>query len=367
MTALRSARRLVGYTLMELLVALTLAAVLLSLGAGAFLSIGKRTAYQQALADAAGLANKVRNASVRFPAALVLEPEVGGGRMYGRTEQVLQELHFEPRPGEGDEVVFASGINGLDVDATLGTLEPRGGRVGGGLRLNGSAIDCGDYAAYDVEDGISLELWVKPERLGGAVLIDKGNHFSVRLTTSSGPARVEARLGVAEENGMRDEAALTAQVPPIAENEWVGIYVTYDRKDLTIATDHGFGPVVRNAVPESRPLKPDEDAPLRVGANFLGIIDDFRFGGVTVEDPVRLAQGVTLDGPGRTIHFRDGKLDGRMHPGVEQVRLREGPTVTVLEIGQSGTVQRVYDDSDGQGAPPAQEPEEGGGSGLKEE
>jgi len=146
----------------------------------------------------------------------------------------------------------------------------------------------------------------------------------------------------------------------------VGIYVTYDRKSLTIATDHGFGPVERNTIPESRPLKPDVEAPLRVGANFIGIIDDFRFGGVTVEDPVRLAQGVTLDGPARTIHFRDGKLDGRMHPGVEQVRLREGPTVTVLEIGQSGTVQRVYDDSDGQGAPPAQDVEDGG-SGLKEE
>ena len=246
MTELRSARRPAGYTLMELLVTLTLAAVLLGLGAGAFLSLGKRTAYQQALADAAGLVNKVRNASVRFPAAMVLEPEEGGGVMYGRTEQVLQELHFEPRPGEGDEVVFAAGINGLDVDAALGQLEPRGGRVGGGLRLNGSAIDCRDYPAYDVRDGISLELWVMPERLGAATLIDKGNAFSVRLTTSGATARVEARIGV-EEKGMRDEAALTAQIPAVSENEWVGIYVSYDRKSLTIATDHGFGPVERSS------------------------------------------------------------------------------------------------------------------------
>jgi prepilin-type N-terminal cleavage/methylation domain-containing protein len=363
MTALRTARRRAGYTLMELLVSLTLAAVLLGLGAGAFLQLGKRTAYQQALADGAGLVNKVRNASVRFPAALVTDPEAR--TMYGRTEQVLQELRFEPRPGEGDEIVFGNGINGLEVDASLGQLVERGGRVGGGLRVSGSAVDCRDYAAYDVIDGISLEVWVQPERLTACTLIDKGNHFAVRFMPSRGGARVEARVGV-DDKGMRDEAALTAEIPAVAEGEWVGIFVGYDRKALTISTDHGFGPVERKSIPETRPMKPDTDANLRVGADFLGVIDDFRFGGVTTEDPIMLAQDVELDGPGRTIHFRGGKLDGRLHPGVESIRLRSGPQVTVLEIGQSGTVQRVYDDSDGQGAPPEPASQDGG-SGLKEE
>lgn len=355
--------RSAGYTLMELLVTLTLAAVLLSFGAGAFLSLGKRTAYQQAMADSAGLVNKVRNASVRFPAAIVTEPE--NRVLYGRTEQVLQELHFEPRPGEGDEVTFANGINGLEVDASLGTLEERGGRVGGGLRVNGSAVDCGDYPAYDVLDGISLEIWVRPERLTPCTLIDKGNAFSVRFIPSRSSARVEARIGV-DDKGMRDETAVTADIPVVAENEWVGIYVAYDRKTLTVSTDHGFGPVERNSVPESRPLRPDTDAVLRVGADVIGVIDDFRFGGVTVEDPITMPKEVELDGPGRTIHFRGGKLDGRQHPGVEQIRLRSGPQITVLEIGQSGTVQRVYDDSDGTGAPPEQGAQDAG-SGLKEE
>ncbi len=341
-----------GYTLMELMVTMTLAAVLMGLGAGAFLSLGKKTAFQQALTDAAGLVNKVRNASVRFPAALVVDP--GSNTLYGRTEQVLQELHFEPRPGEGDEITFANGINGLAVDAGLGRLEPRGGRVGGGLRLSGSPVDCGNYPAYDVVDGLSLELWVQPERLGAAMLIEKGSAFSVRLVPSRGAARIEVRIAVSDK-GVRDEAAVTAAIPVLAEGDWVGIYVSYDRRELTVATDHGFGPVVRASIPELRPLAHDTEAPLRVGLDFVGVIDDFRFGGVTVEDPITLAQGAVLDGTVRTIHFRDGRLDGRLHPGVESIRVRGGATVTVLEIGQSGTVQRVYDDSDGLGPPPAEQ------------
>lgn len=346
-----------GYTLMELMVSLTLAAVLLGFGAGALLSLGKKSVYDQALADSAGLVNKVRNASIRFPAAIVLDKQAVArdGRvieqLYGRTEQVLQELHFEPREGGDDELTFANGINGLTVDATMGILEPRGGRVGGGLRVSGSPINCEAYPPYDVTDGMYLELWINPERLGGATLIDKGGAFSVRLSASNSAARIEAKIGL-NDNGMRDERGVSAQIPPLREGEWVGVYISYDRKALVVSTDHGFGPVERGRLDETRPLKPDPDAQLQVGIDFMGVLDDFRFGGVTVEDPLTLQQGVGIDGPGKTIFFRGGKLDGRAHPGVETIRLGFEGRVTVLEIGASGTVQRIYED-DGSGEPPA--------------
>ena len=43
-----------GYTILELMVTVGLAAVLLSLGAGAFLGGGGATGYRQVLADTAG-------------------------------------------------------------------------------------------------------------------------------------------------------------------------------------------------------------------------------------------------------------------------------------------------------------------------
>jgi len=362
-----------GYTLMELMVSLTLAAVLMGFGAGAVLSLGKKTVYGQALADAAGLINKARNGSIRHPAALVADKAVvtDDGRtieqLYGRTEQVLQELHFEPRDGGDDGPTFASGINGLDVDATLGILEPRGGRVGGGLRLNGSGIDARAYPPYDVMDGMYLEIWVKPDRLGSSTLIDKGGAFSVRLNASNSAGRVEARIGV-NDNGIRDERAVSVAIPGLLANEWVGIFVSYDRKALVVSTDHGYGPVERGRADESRPLKPDVDANLMIGMDFIGTIDDFRFGGVTVEDPITLQQGVAIDGPAKTIHFRGGKLDSRIHPGVETLRLSFQGKVTVLEIGPSGTVQRIYeDDGSGEAAGDGEPTDGGGGSGAKEE
>ncbi len=346
-----------GYTLMELMVTLTLAAVLMGFGAGALLSLGKKTVYDQALSDGAGLVNKVRNASIRFPAALVLDTEAlttGAEtrvvqQLYGRTEHVLQELHFEPKSGAGDDVIFASGINGLAVDATMGRLEARGGRVGGGLRLSGSPVDCGNYVPYDVRDGMYLELWIQPERLGGATLVDKGGAFSVRLSASNSAARIEAKIGV-NDNGIRDERGVSASIPALSEGEWVGIFISYDRKALVVSTDHGYGPVERGRLAETRPLKPDVDAPLTIGSEFIGVIDDFRFGGVSVEDPITLSQGVEIAGGSKVIYFRDGKLDGRVHPGVETLSLQFKGVVTVLEIGPSGTVQAVYvrDDADGE-------------------
>ncbi len=347
-----------GYTLMELLVTLTLAATLLSLGIGSFQKLGRRTAYQRALGDASGLVNKVRNSSSSFPSALVLDPEMKredgtvSQAMYGRTEQILQELHFEPRTTSDGEVTFAASVNGLDVDTSAGELLPHGGHLGGGLQLRGSPVDCRAYAPYDVTDGMYVTVWVRLDAARACVLVSKGDAFNVRLAPRrDGSAAIEARIGV-DEGGLREERRVTANVPRFPVGKWVGVTVGYDRRHLTVSTDDGYGPVERASVEETRPLRRAPEAPLLVGQDLMGVIDDFRFGGVTVQDPVYLPGDVAIDGPGRTIHFRDGKLDGRFHPGVEQIRLRSQGNLAVLEIGPGGTVQSLRETSVEDAAPP---------------
>ncbi len=359
-----------GYTLMEMMVTLTLAAVLMGMGAGAFMGLGKNTAYRQVLSDAAGLVNKARNASIRFPAAIVADP--AERLLYGRTEQMLQELHFEPKPaGEDDEgeLDVADGIGGLEVQYLGGELIPGGGRVGGGMKFAGGGIDCGDYVAYDVEDGLSLEVWVQLENAASVTLFEKGKAFTVRLiAANSGPGRIKVTLGVSDE-GNREEVGTTVEIPRVKLGKWIGVLVSYDRNKLTVSTDNGFGPVVRGEpLAETRPLLPDTDAPLRVASDLVGMIDDVRFGGVIVEDPITMPSGVELDGPARTIYFRAGKLDGRMHAGIEELRLRGEGKVTVLQIGRSGTVQDLFEEAIGADDVLNEAvPDDGSGGGEKEE
>ncbi len=340
-------RSAAGYTLMELMLVLTLMGVLMGFGIGAFVSLGKRTAYEQTLASTTGLVNKVKNASSRFPAALVTDP--AERRIYGRTEQILQELHFEPRRGDGEALDdFAKGIGGLDVDVIGGDLLPEGGRVGGGLKVTGGGVDCGNYAAYDVEDGISIELWIQPETVGMAQLVEKGDAFNVAiLPSSSGPGRIRVRMSV-RDMGDREEISHEAEIPRVRAGKWMGIIVGYDRSEITVRTDDGFGPVLRGSFPETRPLYTDPDASLRVATDFVGVIDDFRFGGVRVEDPVLLPAGVYLAGNATTLHFSSGKLDPRKHPGVVRIFLGSKEEKAVIEIGQNGTVQRVARPKEGE-------------------
>jgi hypothetical protein len=336
-----------GYTIMELLITMALAAALLGLGAGAFMTMGKTTAYREILRSSASLVSKARNASSRMPAAVVLDADAR--MIYGRTEQTLQELHFEPRPSDDEEG------GGLTVDYLGGQLTPDGGRVGGGMQLAGGGINCKDYPAYDVTDGLSLELWVQPERLGSGYLVSKGDAFSIRLVASTrGESQLQVKIGLTDK-GMGEELAGSVSIPDLRAGEWFGVLLTYDLTEAVLSTDHGYGPIVRARWPETRKLKPDHDADLMVGGDVIGVVDDFRFSGVHVEEPLRLPDGVEIDGPGRTIHFRAGKLDSRMHTGIEQVRLRQGAMVTVLEIGQSGTVQDVYHPDPETGEKPPEE------------
>ncbi|MEM6991823.1 MAG: M1 family metallopeptidase, partial [Myxococcota bacterium] len=73
-------------------------------------------------------------------------------------------------------------------------------------------------------------------------------------------------------------------------------------------------PVERVRHPESRRLRPDREAPLVVGdPTFRGVVDDFRYSGVHVGEPIKLPDGVQIVGDSRTIRFESGRLDAEAH------------------------------------------------------
>ncbi len=329
--------RRAGFTVMELMITIGLAAFLLAVGVGAILKTGQTTAYRQAAASIAAMVGQARNASSYMPSALVLEPEEGV--LYGLTAKPLQELHFDPLPAEeGEPLDVAQGIGGLKVREMNGQIIPGGGVVGGGLRLQGGIVNCGAYSAYDVTDGFSISIWIQPEGLVRGSVISKGDAFDVRL---QGRGQLNVRMMVDDQGGP-EQISRTVQIPDAAEGDWFGITVSYDRQQLVVFTDHGYGPVERARIPETRALRPDPESDLILGnATFSGMVDDFRFSGIHRDEPLNMPVDVVLLGESRVIRFADGGLDPNTHPGVEQIQLQYGQQLTTLEIGQNGAVQGV--------------------------
>ena len=334
--------RRAGFSIMELMVTMSIAAMLLGLGVGVFMSAGRTTAYRQALGDVEGLISKARNASSRHPAAIVVDAT--NREIHGLTQRIVQELHFEPRPQEDGTLTFVSGIDGLTCDTSAGRLEPQGGRVGGGLRLDGGSVPCGDFAAYEVTDGLTAELWLKPDTSAACDVVSKGDTLLVKLGgAGAGRARLTVKLGLSGEGGP-DKTEQSVDVPAPPPGEWTGIFVSYDREALTIATDYGYGPIVQlRWTEEHRRLLVDPTTELVVAQGFVGTIDDFRFGGIHVHEPVRMPQGVKIEGSGapRTIRFRGGRLDPDKHQGSERIVI-VGPQVsTSLEIAPNGMLTKL--------------------------
>jgi prepilin-type N-terminal cleavage/methylation domain-containing protein len=346
----RSRRPDGGFTLMELMVTMAISATLMGMGAGLFLSMGKRTASDNALAGISSLIANVKNASSRFPAMLVVSPtrdatatsEAFAGSVQAMAQEVRQELHFDSRQMEGQLTrVYEMGIEGRDCNPMGNTCEDNIGRVGGGIRLGGGKIDCGQYPAYDVTDGMTIELWMKPDSAGSADLVSKGEGLRVRLEAGS---RISVTVQVEDEHGA-EKVTLATPIPAVRPNRWMGVRVAYDCTALSIATDEGFGWVVRASKPETRRLAPSRDSNLLVGG-FSGIMDDFRFAGVHSTEPVMMPQGVRLVGKKpQTIRFIGGRLDPAFHSSPARMEIETAGRRTTLEIAQNGSLSVAYTDA----------------------
>jgi prepilin-type N-terminal cleavage/methylation domain-containing protein len=337
----RTRRRGRGFTIMELMVTMAIAASLMGLGAGLFLSMGKRTAADNALASVSSLVVNVRNASSRFPAMIAVDPVAGEVR--GLAQEVRQELHFDPRPVEGAGPMFiAKGIEGRECNLLGAQVEPNVGHVGGALRISGAKVDCGNYAAYDVTDGLTVQLYMKPDSAGAAELVSKGDALRVRL---EGGSRITATIGIQDEHGV-EKVSTSAAIPTVVPDKWLGVRVSYDRTTITISTDEGYGWVPRGLPKaETRRVAIDKDASLTVGG-FSGLLDDFVFAGVHSTDPIRVPNGVRLVGKDPYIvHFLGGRLDPS-ELGAARVAMEYNGRRTTLEIATNGMLSVSYADSE---------------------
>ncbi|MCE9634155.1 MAG: prepilin-type N-terminal cleavage/methylation domain-containing protein [Planctomycetes bacterium] len=331
-----------GFSLLELMVTMGLATLLLAMGAGVYVKMGRRTAAVQAMASVNQLVTQARNASTRFPATIVADAKEMEIRAY--TDEVVQELHFETRITENGDYV-PQGIEGRDCSFVGSHVEPTAGRLGGALKVEGGSVTCGTFAAYDVDQGINAEVWIKPVSAPKCDLVTKGRTFKVKLDSfPNRSARVTVTIQLQDDAGAQDAVSRTVDLPAVRLNEWLGFRISYDRSELVTSTnDGGYGWVSRDRWKESRRLAVDPDAPLVIAAGLQGWLDDVRIGGIRAAEPLRLPAGVELVGLNPPIRFVDGRLDPAVHSGPARLAINSEGKTSVFEIGQSGAVLSIHD------------------------
>jgi len=347
-------------TLLEILVVLALVGILMGLGIGGYLRLGRQGVWQAEVGRVLSAINRVRNASRAHPAALEVmagDPEKGLNGIRGMEFDRLFYSQCEP-PEPGEDAGVLQGA--MDRNGSLpGGVKFENGVIGKCLDLGGvGAVDCGDHPAYDVTDGISISLWVFPSSLRGGTLVQRGPNLGVSLVPAGDALTVLFELGLTQGKDAAPGKAPSSAVPEshtyqpkalrVREKQWIRIVVAYERTPeggtVTIAADQGFGPVEHLRVEEKGSMLamvPSRGAELLLGGGripFHGMNDDVRIDGVIGEEPRPFAAGVKVLGPSRRIRFLSGKLDPARHQQAETIVLVSGDRRREIVIGLEGSV-----------------------------
>jgi len=352
-----------GVTLIEILVVLALMATLMGLGISMFTNLGKQGVFTASIGRVLSTVNRVRNSSMTHPAALQVntgDPDRGQENSVRGIEFVpMFQTQCEPPPQGTTEIQAAMDRTGtVPSGATF-----RDGVIGKAIFLEaGGAIDCGDHAAYDATEGVSIDVWIHPTSNAGGTLVRRGESLGLYLTRGATGLGVRFELGFAAVQGTAAAAAgakgaaadgqsaivetrrFEARDCGIPANKWTRIVASYDRSHVVIAVDYGRGPVEKLRQGEKAPLAPAKKTRLYVGggggdgASFKGGIDDLRIEGVLGEGNEPFAPQVRVTGKVNRIYFLGGKLDPTRHTSNQTITIEYGKRKRVIEIGMEGNI-----------------------------
>ncbi len=361
-----------GFTLVEMLVVVSIIALLLAGGIGILSSLGTKQALPAATGEVTALLRRARNAAreERFPVQVIIEPELGIIRARGR--RTVAHFRFEdgdatgawvpgpiddpdaPETGEIPLDVLAEsfgvrGARGVSATAFLAEPDPDG-RFGGGLRLEqeGANAVIRHQAGFSAREGLEVELWIRP-----ADLVAVADDIYTRLDdTSIDPDepwyfKIIGKEGVFE-LGITDayaiEAAVWGEIPGLTEPiqhrvttrericgpaQWTRISMVFDDEGLKVDVN-GMG----RYAPPMQGQDLDEEAPTTLSETtndvviadpdwtlgFVGTVDELRISALVVGDPVRLPASVALLSTHQVIYYdKQGSLDPLRHDGPVEI------------------------------------------------
>jgi len=336
-----AARSGAGFTLVEMLVVLSILGILMGISIGAFRrAIPSRDVARNAVLDALRQARLFAIAE-SSPATVRLDP--GGAERWPTVtalgRRTIAGWHLEGTDLDG----WPDAAHGAGLEE-----EPRGA-VGRAVRLaddQPSWIDFGTTPAFDAADGFALECFVRIDEPRSQALFAKGRGFSLRCESDGGLSAQVRVLGRDERGDPRPAfQSVRSDEPVLVPGRFIKVAVTFDGLQLRMSVDDA---VVAELVLQARTeFMPDRDASLLCGvldAPAGLALDEVKWG--IFAGSVQELRDMEV-GPGlRLVRFGpDGGLDPRFHGGPAELCLltpggdpERPPLATWIRIGTLGDV-----------------------------
>ncbi len=285
-----------GLTLMELMVVMTIMAVVLGMSSAFLSKLNRGYRFTSSVNQVATTIRSARNyalSSGSLSGVQIVELD-GSWRIAALSQKAIAHWHLE---GSGSD---KSG--GFSLTGGAGLVE---GKVGNGVMLiEGGKLTAGPTAKLPAGLGVAISGWFYPMGGGGGqqTLFDFGGALIVRL---DGDNSVNASVG-----GKKVRTPPGVMVP----FKWTQVEVVYDRASLSLSIDGVLLAEVACVAPLPRSAKA-----FTVGhakSSFIGRVDEVALSTIFRPEEVILPDGVEVTQTVAQVRFdRQGYLDPLHHSG----------------------------------------------------